>query len=456
MQSMVNSELATLCVDRKLLVLIYGGRGMGWKEMNVGVKILIAAAVLIPLGLFVSFVLVVSRNKSALEQELNKLEAAGEPLSVKDIRPAPVPDKDNAALIYKNIFSLMSPEGRPFTMENKRREVKPQIKKLEKFYRGKAPLSGLSKNEKTELYSILDSQLIEKIIKLAEQAAEKPASNFNLDYDKGYAMPLPHLNYYRGLSKILAAKAWQLANEGKPEKAVGLCIIGLKQARVLRNEPVLISQMVYYACSAIVLKRLNKIIAGHGISNRQGAEVIKILKSQNLCESMKTGLRGERVMALHDVFNPALEGRKLYKKTKDFNSLSSGIFKSVIRKDCTCYLKLMNQLIASYNKKYWEIPTAEKESKYWEKQIPFYCILSRMLLPALDKCRQKTAERQILFDKTIITLLLEKYKNEHGKYPASLTALGQDLPKDPFTGKDFSYQLQGKSYKLISAGDKKE
>ena len=49
-------------------------------------------------------------------------------------------------------------------------------------------------------------------------------------------------------------------------------------------------------------------------------------------------------------------------------------------------------------------------------------------------------------------VFLAEYRSAHGAYPESLAALGEPVPRDPFSGKDIIYRREGAGYIHYSVG----
>jgi hypothetical protein len=88
---------------------------------------------------------------------------------------------------------------------------------------------------------------------------------------------------------------------------------------------------------------------------------------------------------------------------------------------------------------------------------PFYCILTKELLPSLPRTYLSEARYEARIGLAQLVLALKIYKAEKGKYPDALADLApeiiSELPKDPFTGKDFVYKCQGQGFLIYSLGE---
>jgi hypothetical protein len=121
--------------------------------------------------------------------------------------------------------------------------------------------------------------------------------------------------------------------------------------------------------------------------------------------------------------------------------------------DEVCYLQAMARQVA-IAKVRGRAPVAALSEA--DGRFPWYAWMSRALLPALERARDRR-------DKTLTGLALAQsglalnvYHARTGQFPASLSevekTVGWALPKDPFTGSDLVYQPRGDGYLLYSFG----
>ena len=74
------------------------------------------------------------------------------------------------------------------------------------------------------------------------------------------------------------------------------------------------------------------------------------------------------------------------------------------------------------------------------------------LMPSLSRLRRVRASGDATRRATLLITRLQAYRQQHGSYPETLSAVGDDLP-DPFTGAPFAYELDGDEFRLYSLSD---
>src|SRR5262245_40944747 len=96
-----------------------------------------------------------------------------------------------------------------------------------------------------------------------------PAFSFNLNYKQGFSVLLPHLAKLRGVAQRLAAAVVNDLHAGRLEEAAANLNALLRLPEVLRDEPLLISQLVRVALAAIAFAPTWEALQAEGWSDLQ-------------------------------------------------------------------------------------------------------------------------------------------------------------------------------------------
>jgi hypothetical protein len=207
----------------------------GWKRIGIGLTMLAAV------GLVVNGVLA-WRAELRLQSRLASVRAAGDPASIAELAPEPIPEEQDAAAIMErtrprlNEFSkeygqfYNSPFGKKYDEARDKGEpaTKEQIDGI------RAILAKYEDAERT----------------LAEASArEKFASrlDYSLDHTKFLDQLLDHIQVARTAARLLAWRGEVLLADGRHEEAVENGIRALRLARLHENEPTLVAYLVAIA-----------------------------------------------------------------------------------------------------------------------------------------------------------------------------------------------------------------
>jgi len=381
-----------------------------------------------------------------LKNEINKIKEKGEPLTFQDLIQGSIPEEENAATIYNKVFSLLE-------------AYKDELDKVQdaKSY---TDISKWTNEEKKDIPAILEKH--NEIFDLLHEAALKDKCNFNLDYSKGPAMPLPHLAKLRACSRLLVIRATLDMEKGDTDKASERITDGFAAARASRNDHTFISNLVRIACDAIMLSSLEELLEEKNISH-------------HLCRKLYNIVNEERQSELIDFFGERLFGmscwdmmfrrdRSMLKNLYSTASLlkekmrwwyaSSILHRPFFKLYYVSYLRIMAKGIEAAKQPYWEV---KDEDIFSIKEIPRICFFTRMLVPALGRAMNQEARSDAQLGVAEIALALRMYKIKKGNYPTDLTELvpesARELPKDPFTGKNFIYKRKGEGFVVYSLGD---
>lgn len=384
---------------------------------------------------------------SELEMELEEIKNSGKPVTLLDLIPPPIPDEENAAPVYKKAFAIMvkgtKEEEKLHDLKWSEEEV-PAVRRL------------LEKNEDT--------------LNLLQQATSFEKSQFPLDYAKGFEMPLPHLAQFRNCARLLAADALIKAMDGEIDEALSSCQVGLRMGKASQDPIILISYLVRNAIDAIMLTALEEILSESGDVSQDMCYAL--LRELNTGEERRLvfirALEAERCFAISAFRrmqnDPSYLGKissseaipeKELKKAgvQDINEYVA----RYLEEDQLCYLKLMKKMISLWRIPYYKSMKSFQELFSGESALPPEVILTRMWVPAFSMAALVNAHHDALVKANYLALALKLYKMQEGLYPKALEGLVPEiiaeLPRDPFTGKNYIYRQEGEGFAVYSVGD---
>ncbi|MCK4905227.1 hypothetical protein KAS42_03150 [bacterium] len=402
-----------------------------------------------------------------LKNTIAELKEQGRPMTIAEIVPAPVPDEENAAILYNKAFVLMtSGEGGIPYIPNKEMGTKNNVIKAIEEVKSYSDISKWTDEQRKEIREQVNSRQLQEIYALLEEGSRKPKCNFNLDYEKGIDMTLPHLSLMRESERLLCLRALLEAEAGKNAQAFDTLLVGLKISNHLKDEPILITQLVRIECDRIIMECIKSISDLMGISVEKANLIMNELSFHQGMEPFIKCMDGEGVLWGGWAFERILRGKPKGLKEIDFNNTPTPLLviraflgKPIFKKDYVCYLTLMSRMQDSYNVDYYAYENLSKRNPIdlEIEQLPKYCVLTRMLIPSLDKTREHAARHQADIDVCRTGLALKIFKLKNVSYPADLNELVSagllsEVPIDPFSGKSLVYFRHIGGFKLYSFG----
>jgi hypothetical protein len=256
------------------------------KTLKIGGLILgvLLALLLIANAIFISI------TGSRLEKHLSAIRAAGDPVTLAELkRPMPSPEQNAATYLsraraaqesfVKETDPVLNPEPAP-----------PYQDQLKAVRAGFAAYPG--------------------IIPLLQQAADCPDCNLDLPYDANPSdfmkSLLTNVQQFRSCVGVLSWQSRLLRHDGKLDDAVRTCLTSFRLSRQLQREPpMLISCLVVIACRAVAVEEANAILRAGPISNAVRAELEKELALMDDPASLGRVLKDERALAISH-FGPVI------------------------------------------------------------------------------------------------------------------------------------------------------
>jgi hypothetical protein len=227
------------------------------------------------LGISLSFIVAEHiRGAVMLRQHLAALRNKGETLATKDLKPEAVDEDDNAALFFVNdlldpelpgVIESWAPPVRPMIAPG-RAVVGAQLARWDAASNNDSGAEGGLRKDWSGLRTALGPHR-ENIEDLRRYIA-RPGFNTGADFDSGFSnwSTPPLLPVKRGVS-ILRATAMLALRDGDWDSAVADLRTMIRLCDHLDQEPLLITQLVRWACVAIALDLTWEAIQAEGISD---------------------------------------------------------------------------------------------------------------------------------------------------------------------------------------------
>ena len=404
----------------------------------------------LPLGLLLLALIVVvlasTLDSVALdrqvEQRLAALRAQGYPTTLAECAPTPVPPERNAGLIYQDLLTHRFP-GLPASIG-----VRP----------GDEAQARAAQSERKQYLARGDiGQALAKLRRaseLPECVMTDPNWRARDPFDATDFTAVPAS--FRKSALLIGAQERELLGQGRTREAVDWAIVGLKHARHLRRTPLYLFQLSASACESVPLGVLWEATKDSDLSGAASDPLRAYLLTTDLRECY------ERVPPAEVAFQlqwfsyidsrsklPPLPPHWTADNAREW-LFTSPVGRAQRRRDELALLSLAPGWIARERLSSWETETGSGRSTggrrlQFAKGSPWMEIHSVVTARDLDTARLQSFA---------LALAAKAYKHDHGSYPPTLQDLrpyvGKDLPKDPFTGKDYGYTRQGQGFRLWS------
>lgn len=231
--------------------------------------------------------------KQIYEARCNKIKAAGEPVSLKELKKyyGKIPDEENAAMIYEDMFSLYKDDKQVYEMYLKQITAKGIIEaerefKTEREFEENILFTGY------DLTLISNNQLPEKIknatriflkaneecIKLARKTELYSKCRFNLDFSLGEEKITPHLYASRDISKLLITDMIYSSFNNDSERVLRDFKETMKLGLFIRNEPTFNSLATGIFIDILAIDGLRECFPQIQFNDLQLKEIESILK----------------------------------------------------------------------------------------------------------------------------------------------------------------------------------
>ena len=401
--------------------------------------------------------LVVAGNM-AVRREKAALEAAGFPMRPEQVIPAAIPEEDNAAPLYNAAVKALKEQPRLESEGNDADGGSPN-NLLDQL--GRTAVAFLKAPDDAEAAKnfetlVLDPRVTDFLASF-ERASALPGYRQENDYSKGAEMSLPHISDNLTVSQILAALALQQMRQGNTAAAWRTIEISFRFADTLRDEPLLISQLVRLSQQSIAIKAMKDAAAISAPSEDVSQMLQKQLSLFNGEKSAALALNGERILFSEWAFSqsPVSLGKWMRKfsfgEEVSFpysSTLASVVFGPLLQPwDNAAFLQASRTMFASGEK-----AVSESDEGSYVQNIPGLFALTKYAIPSVQRVRSRLTHAESAELVARLGLAVINYKREHGVFPRDLQALGAQDLVDPFTGKPLVYRPEPNGFLLYSVG----
>ena len=375
-----------------------------------------------------------------LNRELEAIRQRGEPLTMAELAPPPVPDAQNAAVLYKRAEEMLK----------KLHLTKDEVYLLDgdDLKTGKLmPPSQLSVRRRLVL------QKCRPALELIHQASRLPSCRFPTNWQEpAFTILFPYLAHLRRFARILTANATQAAYNGKTSQAINDVGAIYRISEHANSDPILISLLVSIAIENMGHNALAQVFEYSNLTLAQKREVEAILPRADKEKQFVHALQGERAFGLSGFNATDLQTDVLrLAGESDQTSILDSI---LLRASRTIGLPIFKLDEVWYLRSH----PANLQRVAFE-DVPRYAALTRILMPVFERLHQTIDKSKTNRNLAQVALDLNVYRTQNKTYPAKLTQLEAwtktKAPLDLFSGKPFFYRRTKNDYDLYSVGPNK-
>ena len=384
----------------------------------------------------------------ALQQEIAKIRAAGEPLTFRDLA-APfgeVPESQDAGPYYTAALAL----------------VRGDKKKLSEVWRGLNKPSRETSQIPCDL--LTDAQRLIKhntvALDMLDRGSAEAGCNYDISVEGGASVAVPRVNSAHRLAKIASMRTRLLAMSGRGDEAVESAVSGLRALRIFDRQPTVIAFATKIACLSIICRDVPIILESAQPSREALGGLDKALLDTERSMDLRRMCLAERVYAL-ELMRSVVSGTRALelgaaprpRMPEQWPANLGGL--PFFRTLAIGVLRTHAQLVDAAQKGWPETLDAMKQLA--EQDLSVWDYFGGLLISTAEHTTTLTARSIATVRSARVALIIERYRREHGKLPGNLPELTptyvDTVPLDPFTGEQLSYRRDEQSYAVFSVGE---
>ena len=233
--------------------------------------------------------------RAAVNGYIAELKAKGEPMELAQVIPPPVPPEQNGAPFITNALANLKSDG--LVANN----PPPAMRMVA---RGRAMIgwqqSGIRSSDGTNQWEDLGRELAAAKSDLDnfQSLTNHPILDFNLDYQKGADIQIPHLAPLKRSAQWLSASALYNLHQGDPKSACADVRALLALVKGEADERLIISQLVRIAIAAIGASVTWEILQSPNVTDDDLAQLQQDWQSLEFTAPIEQSMMFDRVESL--------------------------------------------------------------------------------------------------------------------------------------------------------------
>lgn len=383
-----------------------------------------------------------------------EMEAKGESFDAARLVPPKVPDDQNLAMIP--FFTTENADAGQMTGQTDQfKWPNHPTRPLTWRYGWAADLTGWAKafhGPSADLVQSASTVLDflnkhEPVFTTLTSAKQRSACRFNIRYENWEhphveSAMIQQLVRIKDLIRVLSLRAQAEMVSGRTDQAIDDINVMFRIDSGLKDEPLLISQLVRMAAMSIIIQPLGEGLAERRWSDVQLQVLQERLQKTDLIASTVQAMYGERDICVNQTFDRGGYFPSLFPhgwaRLEQLN-LNRAFQNMIIpRMDLAA-----REINPSVNHSIDASLENFSSSNVFDAEI-HHSILARMTLPAYSRVPQKVAFEQSEVDMAVLACALERYRLARGQYPEELNALIPRfvavLPHDIINGQPLQYR----------------
>jgi hypothetical protein len=417
------------------------GRLAWWRKWTVRLTLVACVAV-------ACYFYVLYQADARLREVITRLDGDDPGWRLDEIEAArpQIPPGENSALVVIATRDLMADNWPPAEFGNAFADLTAN-----------SPLSD-------EEYGRLCNEMNEwgEALAAARKLTDMPRGRYRIVYTRPnlYLTRLGNEQKAREAAHLLRYAALRRAEEGDADGALADCRAIVNSGRSIGDEPLMISQLIRHACVSSGCVTAERVLA-RGTPSPVALEALqKLLEDDDAFPDQWHGARGERA-CVHEMVGALQSGAVA------FNQVSGGapvpaqrlilpFVNPLFKYEHPRMLSLMTRIVDASKMPARQQLEVEAAIEAEFRVMPQTAVLSRLLIPAVNKVSEASRRKHAYLRCVIAGLAAERYRRAHGAWPESLTDLVPEqlsaVPLDPFDDQPLRYLRLPGGIEIYSVG----
>ena len=401
---------------------------------------------------------VVSRGKhqARLNAVLERIRAAGDPLTGDELDAYYVVPADEVDLTAEYVAAVRMFENLKL--------VGPAAALPIVGTGGEAPLPDQPWEARAEAEAYLQS-VQPQLDALRMLAMKRGRVRYPVKLGDGIAALLPDAQRLREAARRLQLEYYARLHRGERGPALESLAGLVRLGETLRDEPIMISQLVRIAVFSMATNAARDFVGAGTPDERELQTLAELFADVDFHRSLGRSFRGERSFAYITLNSDLSAGQLASGGSPNGGGISMKRLSGMRPGDSAQIFEFQTEMveaaerplpeaIRALRKVSQDVKASVQEDQRrlpWDRNY-----LAALLLPAVDAYTTAVGRGAALREATLAMIAIERYRLKHGRLPAKLEDVAPDslpvVPADPFTGGPLLLVVDDEDYTVYSVG----
>jgi hypothetical protein len=378
------------------------------------------------------------RTETRFRRLVAAIRQEGDPASIAELKPEPIPDDDNAAAQ----IDRLTPRLNQFSKEHGRFYKTDVGKSLDNLQPGERP----NAEQIAAMRSILDkySDLEQMVVQAADSPSYASTADFSLGFRDYLEAELPRMSRIRDLARFINWRVQVLTADGQRDEAVERALDMLRLSKLSEAEPSIVSFLITVAVRNIALHDVYYVLTAGPVTADTHQRIDQLLQSLEDPNTLQKTLRTERALSVSASIEQGWE----------MAPAAIGWLTWPVKRHFIAPIEYYERLLPLADRPWYEVKPQFSSGGALSAPTGMG-VLADLLAPAIKNAFEAASRSTAAIRSLRVFNALQQFATKNGREASGLEELelSAEATTDPFTGRPLIVRRTDGEWSVYSVGE---